>query len=65
MSQVTQQIPPAKVHATEAILRARAVAKSFRMGDDFNWTIGSDESLVHQKKLDIGAYGEVHQVTQI
>jgi hypothetical protein len=37
-------------------------SSGFRVDNEFNWTTGNDESLVHQKKLDRGAYGEVHQV---
>jgi len=39
-------------------------SSGFRVDNEFNWTTGNDESLVHQKKLDRGAYGEVHQVIQ-
>jgi hypothetical protein len=30
--------------------------------EDFGWTCGNDRELKHLKKLNIGAYSEVHQV---
>jgi hypothetical protein len=32
-------------------------------GQDYEWTKGSDPSILHRRKIDIGAFGEVHEVT--
>jgi len=30
--------------------------------NDYGWTTGNDPNLVHVRKIDSGAYGDVHQV---
>src|SRR5579859_4731392 len=33
-----------------------------RMINEFDWTRGSDYSIVHKKRIDLGAFSEVHEV---
>lgn len=33
--------------------------------EDFGWTAGVDEEIVHQARIDSGAFGEVHKVHTI
>jgi hypothetical protein len=33
--------------------------------EDFGWTTGIDEEIVHQARIDSGAFGEVHKVNTV
>jgi len=39
------------------------MAKNTSTWNQFEWITGGDANIQHEKKIDVGAYGEVHKVS--